>query len=133
MSRLFATALLFSLIPLAALAGEVEIVKTRFEQQSGGWHISTTLRHADKGWSHYADAWRVVDGQGTILATRTLHHPHEHEQPFTRSLGGVLIPAGQHIVFIEAHDSVHGWSQQRLRVDLAQARGERFEVRHSDR
>ena len=113
----------------SAIAGEVEIVKVRFEQHAGSWQVSTTLRHADSGWDHYADAWRVVDAQGKILGTRTLFHPHENEQPFTRSLGDLSIPKGVATVFVEAHDKVHGWSKQRVRVDLNQPKGDRFEVR----
>lgn len=112
-----------------ASANEVEVVQVRFEWQVNAWQVSTTLRHADSGWDHYADAWRVVDAEGEVLATRTLHHPHENEQPFTRSLGNVLVPPGVSTVFVEAHDKRHGWSGQRVRVDLNQARGERFEVR----
>lgn len=108
-------------------AGEVEVVKTRFETRSGSWHVSTTLRHGDTGWSHYADAWRVVNEQGEDLGTRTLFHPHEQEQPFTRS-HTVRIPKGTNIVYVEAHDKVHGWSEKRVKVDLRKARGDRFEV-----
>jgi hypothetical protein len=31
-------------------------------------------------------------------------------------------------VYVEAHDKVHGWSPQRVQVDLEKAEGERFEV-----
>lgn len=120
--------LLMALAMNASTAGEVEIVHAEFTQRPGGWSVNTTLRHADAGWEHYADAWRVVDERGAILATRTLLHPHEDEQPFTRGLGEVQIPAGTTVVFVEAHDKLHGWSPQRLRVDLTQPNGERFEV-----
>jgi len=113
----------------AALAGDVAIMKVHFEQQGDSWNVNTTLRHADTGWSHYADAWRVVDEKGKVLGTRTLYHPHEKEQPVTRNLSDLRIPAETHIVFIEAHDKLHGWSKQRVRVDLRKAKGERFEVR----
>ena len=33
------------------------------------------------------------------------------EQPFTRSLGGVAIPAELGRVTIRAHDSLHGWGE----------------------
>jgi hypothetical protein len=111
-----------------AVAGEVEIVNTVFAPQGKSWHVSTTLRHNDTGWGQYADAWRVVSEDGTVLGTRVLYHPHEHEQPFTRSLGGVDIPADMHVVYVEAHCKVHGWSPQRVRVDLRQEQGERFRV-----
>jgi len=132
MPRFFAVMLFLCLLP-AALAGQVEIVQARFEQQPAGWRVSVTLRHADRGWSHYADAWRVVDERGEVLAARTLYHPHDDEQPFTRSLGKVAIPPATRVVFIEAHDKVHGWSKQRLRVDLHEPRGARFEVRRLPR
>ena len=113
----------------AAIAGEVEIVKVKFERSGDAWRVNTTLRHADSGWDHYADAWRVVSEKGDVLGTRTLLHPHENEQPFTRGLSSVFVPKGVSVVFVEAHDKVHGWSKQRVRVDLNKAKGERFEVR----
>ena len=84
------------------------------------------LRHADTGWDHYADAWRVVTEKGEDLGTRTLYHPHENEQPFTRSLSNILIPKGINVIYVEAHDKVHGWSPQRIRVDIRQDKGERY-------
>jgi len=115
-------------LSIPAYANEVEIVHAAFREIGGAWSVDVTLEHADSGWDHYADAWRVVSSDGTVLGTRTLYHPHENEQPFTRSLGGVSIPHGQSIVFIEAHDKVHGWSPRRVQVNLDAARGERFEV-----
>ncbi|WP_227816101.1 hypothetical protein [Nitrogeniibacter aestuarii] len=70
--------------------------------------LSVTVRHADSGWDHYANAWIVRTPDGTVLATRALLHPHVSEQPFTRSLPGVVIPPGIETVIIEAVDSVHG-------------------------
>jgi hypothetical protein len=108
-------------------AGEVEIRHARFDQSGGSWRVEVTLRHADTGWDHYADGWRVVDGQGKVLGHRTLYHPHVHEQPFTRS-HRVSIPEGLTQVFVEAHDKVHGWSEQRLAVDLSKDAGPGYEV-----
>ena len=110
-------------------AGDVEIKHVFMHATGDSWRASVTLKHGDTGWDHYADAWRVVDGDGNVLGTRILHHPHEHEQPFTRSLGGIKIPANVTIVFIEAKDKVHGWSSQRVKVDLNQTSGEHYEVR----
>lgn len=113
---------------VATYAGDVEIVKVRFHHQGGQWRVDTTLRHADAGWEHYADAWRVVMSDGSEIGTRVLHHPHENEQPFTRSLSGLSIPAGTATVYVEAHDKVHGWSPQRVEVRLDLPNGERYEV-----
>ena len=119
------------LFPGAALANEVEIVRAAFRQSTPGtWSVQVTLVHEDAGWEHYADAWRVVAPDGAVLATRTLYHPHDNEQPFTRGLGAVAIPADMTTVYIEAHDKVHGWSAQRVQVSLDKASGDRFEVSH---
>lgn len=114
----------------AAEAGDVSVEYARFDAEGAAeWSVSVTLRHGDSGWDHYADAWRVVSADGLVLGTRTLYHPHETEQPFTRNLGGVSIPSGTNRVFVEAHDKVHGWSPDRLEVDLTRGKGARYEVR----
>lgn len=113
----------------AVLAGEVEILMVHFERQGDVWEVSATLRHDDQGWGHYADAWQVVGEDGRVLATRTLYHPHDDEQPFTRSLGGIVIPGELKQVYVEGHDKVHGWSGRRVRVDLSRTSGERYRVR----
>ena len=123
------SSLMLSLWPMAAFADDVEIVHAGFRQTgTGEWSVNVTLRHADAGWEHYADAWRIVTTDGTIAGTRTLYHPHENEQPFTRSLGGVAIAPGTTTVYVEAHDTVHGWSPQRLPINLDQSKGAGFEV-----
>lgn len=107
-----------ALLTVPALAGEADVIEVEATRRGDVWRFSVTVRHADAGWDHYADAWRVVAPDGTLLGRRTLHHPHESEQPFTRSLSGVRIPAGVRTVTIEARDSVHGWGGATLRIDL---------------
>jgi len=77
-----------------------------------------TVRHADAGWDHYANAWEVVAPDGTVLATRTLLHPHDNEQPFTRSLDGVALPADIDHVTVRARDTRHGLGGASVRVPL---------------
>ena len=55
---------------------------------------------------------------GTILGLRTLLHPHENEQPFTRSLSGVAIPPDIATVTVRAHDNVHGLGGAEMTVRL---------------
>ena len=105
--------------PAAALAGEADVVDARATKGAGSaYRFDVTVRHADEGWDHYADAWDVVGPGGAVLGTRTLLHPHETEQPFTRSLGGVKIPAGVTEVTIRAHDSVHKYGGKEFKVNL---------------
>lgn len=135
MSRLFPAAwfksvcfIVLCAVASPALANEVEIVHTQFEKIGNTWTVNTTLRHHDTGWDHYADKWRVVDRHGKVLGERVLFHPHENEQPFTRGESGIKIPDTTTIVYVEAHDKVHGWSKQRVRVDLKNSKGDRYTV-----
>jgi len=105
------------------VAGEVEIVNVEMVKQGSHWRATTTLKHDDTGWDHYADAWRVVTFGGEVLATRTLFHPHVDEQPFTRSLGQITIPKSVSSIYIEAHDKAHGWSRQRVKIDVKKSVG----------
>ncbi|MDH5360834.1 MAG: hypothetical protein OEX03_09730 [Gammaproteobacteria bacterium] len=111
-----------------ASANEVSILNASFKKDKGLWYVSVTLKHNDRGWDHYADAWRLVDANGKEIGKRVLFHPHEQEQPFTRSLGNVRINPTTKIIYVEAHDKVHGWSKQRLMVDLRKRQGQGFQV-----
>lgn len=100
-----------------ALAGEAEVVAVEIRAEGGGtYRFDVTVRHGDEGWDHYADAWDVVAPDGTVLGTRKLLHPHETEQPFTRSLSGVAIAAGIDEVTVRARDSVHGYGGAEMTV-----------------
>ncbi|HKK96768.1 MAG TPA: hypothetical protein VJ928_01215 [Marivita sp.] len=73
-----------------------------------GSRVSVTLSHADTGWDHYADGWRIETEDGTVVGTRELLHPHVNEQPFTRSLTVSELP--EEPIFIRARDNVDGWA-----------------------
>ncbi len=89
-------------------AGEADVVGVDVRKTGDGqYHFSVSVRHDDTGWDHYADKWDVIGPDGTVLGTRILHHPHENEQPFTRSLGNVSIPDSVESVTLRAHDKVH--------------------------
>ncbi|MFQ5959123.1 MAG: hypothetical protein ACE5LF_07130 [Alphaproteobacteria bacterium] len=91
----------------AALAGEADVLAVEVaKERAGVYRFDVTVRHADDGWEHYADAWDVVAPDGGVIATRALYHPHVGEQPFTRSLSGVAVPAGVRRVSLRAHDKV---------------------------
>ncbi len=93
------------------LAADPPVIEKVVATQEGAtWRFDVTLRHGDTGWDDYADGWRVLDMNGTELGLRVLYHPHVDEQPFTRSLSGVNVPAGTTQVQIEARESVGGWS-----------------------
>ena len=102
-----------------ARAGEADVVTVKATPESGDyWRFDVTVAHADTGWTHYADKWDVLDPNGKNLGTRVLAHPHEDEQPFTRSLGGIFIPPGVAAVTVRAHDLVHGYGGRDMTVEL---------------
>ena len=104
-------------LPGILQADRADVVDVRVNcQQTCTFHV--TVKHADSGWDHYADQWQVLAEDGSVLGTRTLYHPHVNEQPFTRSLSGVKIPAGTHSVTVRARDSVHGFGGIEKQVDI---------------
>jgi hypothetical protein len=116
--RRTATLTILALAAAPALAGPADVLTVEARSDGGSWSFDVTVEHADTGWEHYADAWRVVGPDGTVYGTRTLLHPHVGEQPFTRSLSGVAIPEAVQAVTVEAHDLVHGWGGAAVEVML---------------
>ena len=113
----------------SVFANDVEIIKVVLTGQTGTWRADVTLKHADTGWKHYADAWRLVDEAGNEIGKRTLYHPHVNEQPFTRSLSDFQISCDTNIIFVEAHDLKHGWSSNRVKIDMRHASGQKYQIR----
>jgi hypothetical protein len=105
------------------------------QAQDGTWTFHVTVEHPDTGWDDYADGWDVVTPDGEVLKpdegsqyTRTLLHPHQNEQPFTRSQSGIAIPEGVTEVRVRAHDLVDGYGGREVVVDLTADSGPSFEV-----
>jgi hypothetical protein len=113
-----AAAALLGFQPLQAGQADVLKVDIRPAAEVGRFDLDVTLRHADSGWDHYANRWEVVAPDGRVIATRVLAHPHEHEQPFTRGLSGVRIPAGFTWVRLRGHDLVHGYGGREVTLSV---------------
>lgn len=122
-----ALGLLFAALAAPAGAGEADVLFVRAIRDGDAWRVEVTVRHADAGWQHYADWWRVLAPDGRELGRRVLLHPHETEQPFTRD-ERIRIPPDVTAVTVEAHDTLHGIGGKRVRVDLRQPKGPAFEV-----
>jgi hypothetical protein len=92
------------------------VLATTFERTGENtYNVSTTVRHNDTGWDNYADAFEVK-GDNVQNGLRVLAHPHEAEQPFTRSQSGVIATG---LVWVEAKDNVEGLGGSKIYVDLA--------------
>jgi hypothetical protein len=113
-----------------------DVIFVRAVQTGEGiWTFHVTVEHPDTGWEDYANGWDVVLPEGTAVKpdpnsqfTRLLLHPHETEQPFTRSQSGIEIPPDVTEVIVRAHDLVDGFGGQEVLVDLTAESGENFEV-----
>ena len=100
------------------MAGEVDVVGAKVTKSGAGvYRFDVTLKHADAGWDHYADRWDVLDLAGNKLGQRLLAHPHDNEQPFTRS-ARIKIPASVREVTIRGNDSRHGLGGREMRLTI---------------
>jgi hypothetical protein len=123
--------------PNANHAANADVLYVVARQESENvWHFSVTVEHPDTGWEDYADGWDVVLPDGTVVKpdpespfTRLLLHPHENEQPFTRSQSGILIPPHINSVTVRAHDLVDGFGGSEVLLDLEATGGADFEIK----
>lgn len=107
---------------------EVQFVQAR-ETSPGVWSFNVRLNHPDTGWEDYTDGWHVETLDGRILGVRILLHPHVNEMPFSRSQGGIAIPADVLEVQVRSHDLVSGYGQETVVVPMSESNsGERYEV-----
>lgn len=103
----------------ASFAGEADVKNVAVKHTSSGtYRFDVTVLHADAGWDHYANKWDIVAPNGDVIDTRILHHPHDTEQPFTRSLTTDKIPDDLTHVIVRAHDSVHEYGGAEIKVEL---------------
>ena len=112
------TLIAFALLAAPVSAEPAKINNVTVEKLGGGYTFNVTISHPDTGWEHYVDKWQVRDLNGTTLGERSLSHPHIEEQPLTRSLSNVQVPAGVGTVEIIAHDTVSGWGPDVRQVNL---------------
>lgn len=107
---------------------QVEFVKV-VQGSNNSWTFSVSVRHNDQGWNHYADLWEVIDPEtGEVFAERVLAHPHETEQPFTRSQSRIIFPEGQRFVEVRARCQLHGFEGKTVLIDLNSEEGEDYKV-----
>ena len=102
-----------------AVAGDADVVHVDIRRGSGGaYDLDVTIRGKDTGWERYADRIEALGPDGAVLGTRILEHPHETEQPFTRDLYDLMVPAGVSAVVVRAHFKPTGPDGAMLTVPL---------------
>ena len=118
MIKKFILSTFFCMGTATLIAGEANVVNVNVQRSGDSYRFDVTVLHQDAGWKHYADKWDVVSEDGTVLGTRVLYHPHVDEQPFTRSLSGVVLPEALKTITVRAHDSVHGYGGNTMSVEI---------------
>ncbi len=108
------TAVALCAAAIAAMAGEADVISVKVRPSGPQrYGFDVTVRSNDTGWDYYAERFEVVAPDGTVLGTRVLLHPHETEQPFTRELDGVRIPASI------GHVTVRAWMKRGAQTKVA--------------
>lgn len=105
----------------AAASGQrfPDVVEVSLSPAGGGsYDVSVTLESAYDTPERYADGWRVLAPDGTVLGEHTLLHDHAGEQPFTRTQPGVVIPDGVGEVIVEGRDLVNGFGGATVRAPV---------------
>ena len=119
-----ALGILAAVLPAGALAagpaaaGPADVTKVEILRTGESFRFDVSVRHDDSGPEHFVDRWEVVLPDGTVIGTRVLLQPHPAEQPFTRSLGGVLVPDSERSVRVRAHETVTGFGGKEITVSI---------------
>lgn len=67
----------------------------------------------------YADGWRILAPDGTVLGEHKLGHDHRTEQPFTRTQPDVTVPESVDSVTVQGRDQVYGYGGTTVDVDVS--------------
>ena len=101
-----------------ARAGDADVVNVVVRQRAGLYDLDVTIRSNDTGWERYADRIEALGSDGAVLGTRVLEHPHDDEQPFTRDLYELRVPAGTARVTVRAHFKPTGFDGATMTIAL---------------
>ena len=95
-----------------------DILEAELSGSDGEYRIAVTVSSPYDSPERYADGWRVLDEDGTVLAEHELGHDHANEQPFTRSRGPFEIPDNVKEVTVEGHDQEHGYGGKTVTIEV---------------
>jgi hypothetical protein len=115
-------ALAAALLVSPALAQEPkfpDVVGVKVQARGGdAFDFDVTMTSPYDRAERYADAFRIVGPDGKEYGVRVLLHDHKDEQPFTRELTGVRVPAGVRQVTVQGRDQRSGYGGGTMTVAL---------------
>lgn len=80
--------------------------------------VSVTMSSPYDTPDRYADGWRVLAPDGTVLGEHMLAHDHASEQPFTRQQSGLEIPQDVQTVTVQGRDQANGFGGDTVDVQV---------------
>lgn len=95
-----------------------DVVEAEATPSNGEWSFAVTISSPYDSPDRYADGWRILGPDGTEYGFRLLTHDHASEQPFTRTLEGVVIPGDVRTVTIEGRDQEFGFGGSTFELTL---------------
>lgn len=96
-----------------------DIINASAMLTNGAWTFQVTVSSPYDSPERYADGWRILGPDGSEYGFRLLTHDHASEQPFTRSLSDVQIPAGVDVVTIEGRDQLNGFGGNTFELSMS--------------
>lgn len=81
------------------------------------WSLAVTISSPYDSPERYADGWRVLAPDETVLGEHKVTHNHANEQPFTRSQRGLDIPEDVEEIIVEGRDTENGYGGETVPVD----------------
>ncbi len=86
-----------------------DVLEAELEPSGETWLVDATISSPYDSPERYANGWRVLAPDGTVLGEHELMHDHASEQPFTRTQSGLEIPEGVEEVTVEGRDLENGY------------------------
>ena len=95
-----------------------DVVEAELTGSGDTFSLAVTVSSPYDTPDRYADGWRVLAPDGTVLGEHTLGHDHASEQPFTRLQTGLEIPDGVDTVTVQGRDLANGYGGKTIDVPV---------------
>lgn len=92
------------------------------ELKDDGWVVAPLMLSAYEKLTseeHYCNLVEIRSEDGTVLGSRELQTAHPDEQPFSRRIGEIVLPAGTDTITAIASDSKYGFCGRSLSLKIS--------------
>lgn len=102
-----------------------DVIALEAEPGADGWVISPYMLslYEITTTEHFCNRVEILsvlpNGTSVLLGKRDIENPHPREQPFTRSVGSVVLPEGTDTITAKARDSKYGFCGRSLNLTIS--------------